>query len=200
MEFNCNRVILYFDGASRNNPRGPAGCAFVCYEMNGHGNHGQHLHSVRFHLGTNVSSNQAEYSGLLKGLQFVLDSVNCNVLYVRGDSELIINHMNGFYEVRSPGLVPYYEQARELLGKLQCKCHFKSIPREKNAKADGLATRAADGKHHASNVRPLVAGGNSPRSSCLRISNHGLGDLGGQICDVNWAHPACNSLKFRVGM
>jgi ribonuclease HI len=149
MEFSYDNVVMYFDGASRNNPQGPAGCAFVCYPANKDGSPlGHSFKSGRFYLGSNVSSNQAEYSGMLKGLQFVLESVDCNVLHVRGDSQLVINHINRVYEVKSYRLKPYYEQARELLGKLGCRCHFKSIPREQNVKADELAGLSADGKHN----------------------------------------------------
>jgi len=32
-----HRLVLYFDGASRHNPRGPAGCGWVLREMDDYG-------------------------------------------------------------------------------------------------------------------------------------------------------------------
>mmetsp|Transcript_20575 Transcript_20575/g.30505 ORF Transcript_20575/g.30505 Transcript_20575/m.30505 type:complete len:81 (+) Transcript_20575:18-260(+) len=68
---NFHRLVIYFDGASRNTPRGPAGAGWELYEMNNHGADGQRIANGSQYLGYNISSNQAEY----KGLEAALDSI-----------------------------------------------------------------------------------------------------------------------------
>jgi len=41
-------------------------------------------------LGFAVSSNKAEYQGLIEGLEYLRDNIECDGLYIRGDSELVI--------------------------------------------------------------------------------------------------------------
>jgi ribonuclease HI len=141
------QVLVCFDGASRHNLQGPAGCAFVCYALRNNGTrHKKSFFRARFHLGSDVSSSQAEYSGLLKGLQFVIDYVECKTLYINGDAETVINQVMGFCKVQSQNILPYYKQIVQLLGTLECECRIKVIPREQNVEANSLARLAADGE------------------------------------------------------
>ena len=97
-----HRLILYFDGASRNNPRGPAGCGWVLYEMDRNGADSYEIASGSKYLGYDISNNQAEYEGLEAGLQYMIDNdIDCNGLYVRGDSEIVLKQLDGEYQVRS---------------------------------------------------------------------------------------------------
>lgn len=138
-----HRIILYFDGASRNNPRGPAGCGWVLYAMNRHGADGSWI--AEDFLGYNVSNNQAEYQGLINGLAYIYDNISFNGLYIRGDSEIIIRQLEGEYQVRSPNIVPYYNEAMELLDYMPCQFYtFRHISRERNWEADQLANNAID--------------------------------------------------------
>ena len=141
-----HRVILYFDGASRHNPHGPAGCGWVLYEMDRHGAKDDHIAEDGVYLGHNVSNNQAEYEGLERGLQYVLDYINCDTLYVRGDSEIIIRQMTGEHQVRSPNIRGYYQDAKNVLDRLEYECDvvFRHIPRHDNWEADLLANNAID--------------------------------------------------------
>jgi len=109
-----DRVVLYFDGASRNNPHGPAGCGWVLYEMDEHGTDGDCIDSDWSRLGYNISNNQAEYQGLIEGLTFIRDRIDCNAVYIRGDSEIVIRQMEGDYQVRSERILPYYKEACDL--------------------------------------------------------------------------------------
>ncbi|KAL7550808.1 hypothetical protein ACHAWF_014014 [Thalassiosira exigua] len=142
-----HRIILYFDGASRSNPRGPAGCGWVLYEMDDNGADEYHsLASGRNYLGHEISNNQAEYQGLIDGLDYVYDNnISCRGLYVRGDSEIVIRQMEGEYNVNSPNIRPYYNEAQDSLDRIDCVHHnFKHIPRGKNWEADQLANDAID--------------------------------------------------------
>lgn len=141
-KYHC--IILDFDGASRHNPKGPAGCGFVVYN----GVNNQWVFSGKKYLGLNVSNNQAEYRGLIHGLIYVRDTYSCNKLIIRGDSEIVIKQLRGIYAVRSPNISNLYEKARNIYQDLERKSvvEFQHIDRSRNTIADKLANDAID--HH----------------------------------------------------
>lgn len=140
-----HRIILYFDGASRNNPRGPAGCGWTLYEMDSHGADSSSIAEGRDYLGYDRSNNQAEYQGLIEGLKYIRDNVDCYGLYIRGDAEIVIRQMDGDYQVRSHNIRPYYNEARDLLDQIDCQFYkFHHVSRSKNWEADSLANEAID--------------------------------------------------------
>jgi ribonuclease HI len=133
------RIVLYFDGASRSNPRGPASYGWVLYEMNEHGTNADRIDYGNSHLGYNVTSNQAEYEGLVAGLTYIRDNIACNTLYIRGDSQVVIKQMTGEYGVRSDNLIGHYNDAKDILEDLNCNYFFRHINRDRNWEADQLA-------------------------------------------------------------
>mmetsp|Transcript_1132 Transcript_1132/g.1917 ORF Transcript_1132/g.1917 Transcript_1132/m.1917 type:complete len:154 (-) Transcript_1132:311-772(-) len=146
-----DRLILYFDGASRHNPRGPAGCGWVIYKMY---DEGPVLFASCQHaiaegsefLGYNVSNNQAEYQGLIEGLTYMAESdISCDELYVRGDAQIVIRQMDGEYQVRSPNIRPYYEDAKDALAEIDYEyIIWDHVPRSENDEADFLANEAIE--------------------------------------------------------
>jgi ribonuclease HI len=111
------RAILYFDGASRNNPNGPSGCGFVVKEMDDDDDEdGRIVLKGYKYLGWNVSNNQAEYHGLWEGLKGIDAQLIVDELYIRGDSEIVIKQIGGTYQVRSGNIRPLYAEVMELLG------------------------------------------------------------------------------------
>ena len=140
-----HRIVLYFDGASRNNPRGPAGCGWALYEMNDYGADSRLIASASEFLGNNISNNQAEYEGLERGLQYIANNLDCHGLYIRGDAEIVIRQMEGKYQVRSNNILPYYVCARSELSRIDCEFYkFRHIPRVRNYYADYLANEAIE--------------------------------------------------------
>jgi ribonuclease HI len=134
------RVVLYFDGASRNNPLGPASFGWVLYAMDEHGSDADRISSGSNYLGYDVTSNQAEYAGLVAGLTYIRDNIRCDSLYIRGDSQVVINQMTGEYCVRSSNLVSPYKNAKDILEEIDCDDYFfRHINRERNREADQLA-------------------------------------------------------------
>lgn len=139
------RIILEFDGASRSNPHGPAGCGFVLYEMDQDGSKGTCIEEGGQYLGRNVSNNQAEYHGLINGLECVRDNYSCHGLYIRGDSEIAVKQMNGEYAVRSDNIRPLFDEANEVLQDIDYSFHkIQHISRSQNWEADQLANDAID--------------------------------------------------------
>ena len=104
----------------------------------------QSVASGRNFLGYEISNNQAEYQGLIDGLDYLVDNyISCDRLYVRGDAEIIIRQMEGDYNVNSPNIRPYYCEAQEALNCVDCTFHkFRHVPRDKNWEADELANEA----------------------------------------------------------
>lgn len=142
---NYNCLILAFDGASRYNPKGPAGCGFVVYN----GINGTRLSVGKKHLGMNVSNNQAEYKGLLHGLIHVRDTYSFNKLIVRGDSEIVIKQMLGQYAVRSPNISGLYNTTNSIYLDVARKAvvEFQRVDRSRNTVADRLANDAIDHRY-----------------------------------------------------
>mmetsp|Transcript_32442 Transcript_32442/g.59833 ORF Transcript_32442/g.59833 Transcript_32442/m.59833 type:complete len:150 (+) Transcript_32442:286-735(+) len=142
-----HRLILYFDGASRNNPLGPAGCGWVLYEMDDCGAdcYNSIAEGSDF-LGNDVSNNQAEYQGLIEGLTYLANNyISCHGLYVRGDSEIVIRQMEGEYQVRSPNIRRYHHDAQEKLDEIDCNfVSFRHVARDKNWEADQLANESIE--------------------------------------------------------
>lgn len=141
------RIILYFDGASRNNPRGPAGCGWVLCEMDCDGADGDLIASGNQYLGSEVSNNQAEYEGLYLALCYMYKyNIRCNGLYIRGDSQIVINQLCGVYQVRSYNIIDVYNNVRGMIDNA-VDCDFvgyKHIDRSRNSFADELANDAID--------------------------------------------------------
>ena len=143
--YHSRRVILYFDGASRNNPRGPAGYGWVLYEMDEYGANGDFIAEDSGYLGYNISNNQAEYEGLTQGLVYIRDNVECDGIYIRGDAEIVIRQMDGQYAVRSQNIIPYYKEAMDVLNEIDCRYYsFRHVKRSANWQADQLANDAID--------------------------------------------------------
>lgn len=92
--------------------------------------------------GKEMSNNVAEYRAVQKAAEWLLskelDSYN---IVFRSDSKLVVNQMNGEWEVKKGLYVEYYLKARERIGKLK-HIRFEWIPREENEYADSLTEKA----------------------------------------------------------
>ena len=97
-------------------------------------------------MGYEISSNQAEYQGLIDGLDYICDyEITCYKLYIRGDSLLVINQMEGIFKVNSSNIIPYYNEAKNSLEEIHADYHyFRHVPRHENWMADSLANEAID--------------------------------------------------------
>ena len=133
MTKHSKQAKLFFDGGTFPLNPGHGGCgAVICLN--------EKDHSFSEYLGENVTNNQAEYRGLILGLEKALE-MGIKHLNVYGDSQLVINQVTGEYNCRNTGLIPLQRKAQELSNKFNA-CYFQWIPREKNSKADEAATKA----------------------------------------------------------
>ena len=127
-------AALHFDGASRNNPAGPAGYGFHI-EFDG-----RELVRGYVHAGMEKSSNTMEYLGLLEGVIWAT-RLNLTHLEVQGDSEMVIQQMAGSGQIQNRRLKAIYDKIQALFprGDNEMTVAFTHIPREQNQIADHLA-------------------------------------------------------------
>ena len=130
IEEDRNIYVLRFDGASKGNP-GKAGAGAVIYLNN------NELWDGSKYIGNRFTCNYAEYSALILGLKEAINR-NIKILYVEGDSQLVINQLNGKFKVKSKNLIDLYTEAKNLSKKFD-KIYFKHIYRQFNTRADELA-------------------------------------------------------------
>jgi len=121
---------LYFDGCSKGNP-GPSGAGAVLYC------NGKEVWSDCKYVGDKETNNYAEYHGLLLGLK-AAKLLNVTHLSVFGDSNLVVNHMIGKYQVKSENLLECYKQCKQQ-SKQFAHIDFHHVYRNKNERADQLS-------------------------------------------------------------
>ncbi|MEZ4864389.1 MAG: reverse transcriptase-like protein [Caldilineaceae bacterium] len=86
------------------------------------------------------SNNEAEYAGLLLGLELGLAHQAAELMCVM-DSEVVVGQMRGYFNVNSAELRPWHWRACALVRRLP-QVRFYLAPREWNCLADGLASQA----------------------------------------------------------
>jgi ribonuclease HI len=132
-------IEAYFDGLCEPNPGGVATYGFVVKRDGKTVDQGHGL------AGTpktpNSTNNVAEYTGLLRLLEWIRDHKIKDEVLVRGDSDLVIKQVKGEYKVKSPLLAPLHAKVRELADVLP-KVRFEWVQRERNADADRLTNLA----------------------------------------------------------
>ena len=128
-------IIAHIDGASRGNP-GQAAYGVVMESAGG-----SRLAAFSQYLGK-ATNNVAEYQGLLAALEYALNN-HYPRIHVQTDSELLALQIEGVYKVKSPGLKPLRERARQLIARLE-SFSIEHVPREENREADQLANQALD--------------------------------------------------------
>lgn len=142
IETEPHNVSVYFDGGfDRTTNNSGLGCA-IYYEQNGK--------SYRLRKNASVSglisNNEAEYAALNLSL-VELEMLNVHHLSVRfiGDSQVVINQMNGEWPVYEKELAAWADRIDEKMKKLGINAEYEHVTRNQNAEADRLATQALNG-------------------------------------------------------
>jgi len=126
---------LYVDGAAKGNP-GEAGIGAIL--LDGQGNT---IFKLSRYIGR-ATNNQAEYRGLILGLEETLAMGGGDVT-VFTDSELLERQIMGRYRVKDQILRRYHSRVCDLLKSFR-SYRIERIPREENREADRLASQAAN--------------------------------------------------------
>lgn len=131
---STDSYLLQFDGLSEPNPGASSGGA-VLFDPIG---------NVLFEAGQFIpfaTNNQAEYSGLILGLQTIAEHVpSAGVnLRIEGDSQLIINQVAGKWKVKNDTLKTLHASVHESLQHpVFGNVGIKHVYRENNKHADKL--------------------------------------------------------------
>jgi len=132
-------IEAYFDGLCEPNPGGVATYGFVVLRDGKklHDGHGLACPPKT----PQATNNVAEYTGLIKALEWLADQKVKEPVRVRGDSDLVVKQLRGEYKVKSPNLASLYQRAKELLSRLPAAT-IEWVPRDENAEADRLTNLA----------------------------------------------------------
>jgi orotate phosphoribosyltransferase len=128
------RVFVNADGASSGNP-GPSGAGWTVRNAAG-----TVMTSGSKYLGV-VTNNEAEYRALLLALHAAKE-LGASRVTVQMDSELVVRQMRQEWKVKNQNLAGLRAQAARQAGEFR-EVAFTHVPREQNAEADRLASRAA---------------------------------------------------------
>ena len=130
------KLVVHVDGGARGNP-GPAAAGVVVSTPDG-----EVLEEIGQVIGV-ATNNVAEYRGLLLGLERAR-ALGATEVEVVNDSELVARQVMGDYKVKHGGLKPLHQQAVAALRGFD-RWSIRSVPRERNARADALVNAALDG-------------------------------------------------------
>ncbi|MBQ1372636.1 reverse transcriptase-like protein [Candidatus Saccharibacteria bacterium] len=128
-------VTIYTDGGSRGNP-GPSGLGYYIVDQ-----HGEEVKRGGVFLGMS-NSRLAEYYGLKEGVEQAIELGYKKVNFV-SDCLMMVNQMNGVYQVKNKDLLQVYNDILKLLENLE-SFSFKHVPRYKNQEADAEVNRVID--------------------------------------------------------
>ncbi|XP_058726390.1 uncharacterized protein LOC131597732 [Vicia villosa] len=175
---NARRWTLYVDGASSSSGSGEGTIL-----ENGVGT----LIEVSLSLSFPTSNNQAEYEALLAGLRLAND-LEAEEIEVFTDSQLVVSHISGEYQVKSETLAEYLTLVRGRLARFR-SAKVKHIPREHNSRADILSKLASTRKKggNKSVIQEILPKPNTKPSCALALVN----TIGDASC---WMTPVYNYL------
>jgi probable phosphoglycerate mutase len=139
-----DHLHLYFDGSARPKNPGPAGGAWILLTPEKKGV----AYGYEFLSTGDATNNIAEYHGFILGLQHLCNMEETAGEYtIIGDSNLVIQQMNGAWKCKSDNLKERYGVAKELLAALRKrggKVTLEHQGRKHNPYADFLAGNAVD--------------------------------------------------------
>ncbi|MBU1130568.1 ribonuclease HI family protein [Patescibacteria group bacterium] len=129
------KLKIYSDGGARGNP-GPAACGVVIKDAKS-----QTISKHSKYLGE-TTNNQAEYAGVLLGLQEA-KKLGAQEAHFYLDSELVVNQLSQNYKVKNLDIQTAFVKIWNLsVGFAKVKYHH--IPREENKEADRLVNQELD--------------------------------------------------------
>jgi ribonuclease HI len=104
-------------------------------------------HSDYIGIGPEISSNVAEYRGLIEILSHLINQnlINEEIL-IRGDNKMSILQMAGLWKAKKGFYLEHYKKAHQLAQAFK-NISFEWIPRELNQEADDLSRKPLEGKN-----------------------------------------------------
>jgi ribonuclease HI len=127
--------LLQFDGLSAPNP-GMSTSAAVIFSPDR-----QPIREVA-HFITHATNNEAEYGGVILGLETAIKMGIKNIL-IEGDSQLVIYQIEGRWKGKEPRMVALSNIAKSLLASFR-NVGVRYVPRTENKYADRLTNEARE--------------------------------------------------------
>lgn len=135
------KITIFTDGGSRGNP-GPAAIGAQIVDAKG-----TVVREVSEAIG-NATNNFAEYHAVMRGLQTAKEvygkSTKEMQVEIKLDSELVKKQLNGEYQIKEPGLVPYFIEIHNMRVSSFPHLILTHLKREFNKEADRLVNEALD--------------------------------------------------------
>lgn len=128
-------VTVYTDGGSRGNP-GPSGLGYYIVDADG-----KEIKRGGEFLGMS-NSRLAEYYGLKEGLEQAIEMGYKKVNF-KSDCLMMVNQMNGIYQVKNKDLMQIHSDVLKLLEKLD-SFSFTHVSRGENMEADAEVNKIID--------------------------------------------------------
>ena len=139
-------IQVFFDGGSRNNPKGPTGYGFIILNSD---NGDVLIRGYGYYA--SGSSNEMEYRGLLEALVWA-QRLECEHVTVMGDSQLVLQQVKGSMAVRDSNLQVFHGKARGIVDAMEERgttVALTPIPRAENTTADMLCNMGIDSHTHS---------------------------------------------------
>lgn len=130
-----DHLIIYADGGSRGNP-GPSAAGFVIFDSQE-----KMLFEGGKYLGI-TTNNQAEYNAVKLALEKALE-FGATEIDFRLDSLLVVNQLNGIYQVKNRDLWSVHTFIKSQQKKFK-KVKFSHVRREFNKDADAMVNKVLD--------------------------------------------------------
>lgn len=129
------KVKVYTDGGARGNP-GPAAYAFVVFEND------TKIFQEGKYIGE-TTNNVAEYTGVVKALEFLTTQIDVKEIDIFLDSLLVKEQLTGNYKIKHEDMKSFATQIKALEKNFH-HITYTHIPREKNKEADALVNSTLD--------------------------------------------------------
>ena len=142
METEPHNITIYFDGGFDIQTKASGLGVAIYYEKDGKT---QRLRRNAYVSGLD-SNNEAEYAALhLALVELDLMDVHHQTIRVVGDSQVVINQLNGEWPAYEKNLAEWADKIEDKLRALGLKVEYELVPRKENSEADRLATQALQG-------------------------------------------------------
>ncbi|WP_339176213.1 reverse transcriptase-like protein [Solibacillus sp. FSL R5-0691] len=139
LETEPSEVEVYFDGGF-NREEKLAGLGIVVYYKQNGKNYRLRTNQLAEYL---TSNNEAEYAALNLAVEQLEEmGVHHQVIKIYGDSQVVINEMNGEWAVTDSVLSTWADKIDAKLQKLGLRPEYQYIDRKLNGEADQLANQA----------------------------------------------------------
>lgn len=137
-----NAPVIEFDGGCTKNPGG-VGTYGALLKIGG-----RVVDATCGRIGRGLTSNMAEYRGLIEGLKLAGKHSPSGPIVVRGDSKLVIRQMRGEWRALDAKLQPLRREAQAAASALG-DIEYRHVPRRQNRDADYLTRIALKGQTDA---------------------------------------------------